>query len=87
MASVESLEEAAEAQAMGWRTFRAVRLMDPAPDKSKLEVWCPTALRPEVTCATCHQCNGADGLSKRSYCAPEHGQGLTKHGALERRAH
>lgn len=58
MASVESLEERAEAKAMGWRTFRIVRSGERG---AKSEVLCPASEEAgrKLTCIKCLHCRGS----------------------------
>jgi hypothetical protein len=59
MASVESAEDAAEAHARGWRTFRVNDDAEPMAD----EINCPASDEggKRTDCQTCGLCNGADG--------------------------
>lgn len=72
MASVDSVEEAREAQAQGWSTFR-VRM--PSEGKARLsgEAQCPAAkeVGAKVTCSQCMACDG-DG-HRRSRVITAHG--------------
>lgn len=76
MASVDSPEESAEAQGLGWRTFRKIQ-----PHENLLpgEIWCPAS--PEGgdrrTCETCGACNGSRGPGDRrvSIAIRDHGPG------------
>ena len=79
MASVESRQGKADANALGFRTFRIV------PDgegKQKDEIWCPAT--PEgglrTTCAECQLCNGKKNSEdhRRSVAVRAHGA-LRKH--------
>ena len=79
MASVESRQGKADANALGFRTFRIV------PDgegKQKDEIWCPAT--PEgglrTTCAECQLCNGKKNNEdhRRSVAVRAHGA-LRKH--------
>jgi hypothetical protein len=58
MASVDTPEEAAEAQAAGWRTFRTRRASEPL---LPTEIMCPASdERGKIrTCETCKACQGA----------------------------
>ncbi len=59
MASVHSLEEKAEANALGWRTYRTVSKDDPLPGRTTTgEIWCPNYTH-GTTCNKCGLCNGA----------------------------
>jgi hypothetical protein len=72
MASVDTLEEAAEAQAMGWRTFRV------APPvgwtKEAAESLCPASEEggKATTCDRCQLCSGTKGKGKRNIVIPNH---------------
>ncbi len=55
MASVESIEEAAEAHAMGWRTFRVRR---PEGHLTGGEISCVNETHPDITCVECGLCQG-----------------------------
>lgn len=61
MASADSAEDAREAQAAGWRTFRVALPCD-AP-KLERESVCPASAEAgrKLTCATCQACSGANG--------------------------
>ena len=71
MASVESLEDAALAQSMGWRTFR-VDAKDSLPIKG--EALCPASDEAgnKLTCAECLACAGSDGR-RGNVMIPVHG--------------
>jgi len=62
MASVHSVEEAREAQAMGWRTFRAGGIDEP----SKGEIECPNSTK-GIQCADCALCKGSAIKAKSIY--------------------
>lgn len=64
MASVETTEEAAEAHAMGWRTFRTSDDVDPIDG---VEISCPASdeAGSRVQCERCGLCDGA-GPSTRA---------------------
>jgi hypothetical protein len=73
MASADTAEEAAQAQAMGWRTFRVS--LDAAKDPMlKGESLCPASAEAgkKLTCAQCLACGGADGRRGSIYI-PAHG--------------
>lgn len=59
MASADSAEEADEARALGWRTFRARRSTDPLLPGERV---CPSAVEApsygRATCSTCRLCDG-----------------------------
>ena len=67
MASVHSVEEAREAQAMGWRTFRTKGPDDPAMGN---EVQCPHRTH-GVQCRDCMLCMG-QSLKAKSVCEHIH---------------
>ena len=71
MASVDTVNEAREAQALGWRTFR-VAMSDVG--KQDGESLCPASAEAgkKLTCAQCLACGGADGR-KGSIYIPAHG--------------
>lgn len=78
MASVSTPEDAYEAQALGWRTFR---VMQPDDAPSPAEFICPAS--PEggdrMMCAECMACNGAPtGNRRASPVIVEHGRGLRR---------
>ena len=62
MASVHSVEEAREAQSMGWRTFRAGGEDEP----SKREIECPNSTK-GIQCADCALCKGSAIKAKSIY--------------------
>ena len=64
MASVDSVSEASQAQALGWRTFRT-RTAD-APMLTH-EIMCPAAdeMGHRTTCADCALCDGSRGSNDR----------------------
>jgi len=65
MASVDDPEEAAQAQALGWRTFRVKHESDPLLPR---EIICPATLdRGRTFCMTCRQCDG----TRRSASRPQ----------------
>lgn len=64
MASVETLDDARQAQAQGWRTFRSAPGGElPAPG----EFHCPASAEKghRLTCEMCGACNGANGNAQR----------------------
>lgn len=69
MASVESLEGAAEAQARGWRTFRVSRSGRAGPG----EIVCPATTRAQKTCAECLLCRGNSRAKAKSIVVALHG--------------
>ena len=54
MASVDSLQEKARANAKGYRTFRVTVKNDLAKD----EIFCPSDTNKNITCKTCGLCDG-----------------------------
>lgn len=77
MASADTAEEAAQAQALGWRTFRVA--LDPEREPiikegANKEVLCPASAEAgkKLTCAECLACGGADGRRSSIYI-PAHG--------------
>jgi hypothetical protein len=73
MASADSAADAAEAHAMGWRTFRVSLDMGRDPIR-KGEALCPASAEAgkKLTCAQCLACGGADGRRSSIYI-PAHG--------------
>ena len=63
MASADSVADAAEAQAQGWRTFRVAQPCDPGKTRHLAEVVCPASAEAgkKLTCSQCMACGGADG--------------------------
>jgi hypothetical protein len=75
MASVDSPEEALEAQRLGWRTFRVGMQSRNTVSKAMLkESLCPASAQAGklLTCEKCLACSGADGR-KASIYIPAHG--------------
>lgn len=72
MASVNTEEDALEARAAGWRTFRVA--MPNQVAKMKTESTCPASAEAGkiLTCAACKACSGADGR-KGSIVIQPHG--------------
>lgn len=72
MASVDTPEEAEEAQSLGWRTFRVAMPRDVV--RKSNESVCPAseAMGKILTCSTCLACNGANGR-KGSIVIAAHG--------------
>lgn len=79
MASVDSAEEAAEAESLGWRTFRVRTGFESLADD---EVVCPAA--PEggsrTTCEQCGLCRGQSSVAK-NISILAHGHGAAKFSA------
>lgn len=71
MLSVESEEQARDAWAQGWRTFRGVP-PDSDSNVKGAEIQCPTETR-DVQCVSCGLCKGASLPSARSITIPVHG--------------
>lgn len=61
MASADSVADAAEAQAAGWRTFRVAMPCD--EPRTSTEAVCPASAEAgrKLVCADCLACGGADG--------------------------
>lgn len=82
MASVDTLEEASEAQAAGWRTFRV------APPigwtRENTESLCPASAEggKVTTCDDCQLCSGKEGKGRRNVMIPDHS---TQGRAIKRR--
>ena len=77
MASADNETEAAEAQRLGWRTFRVGMRIDAYTVEAHLtakESLCPasTEAGKKLTCAQCLACGGADGRRGSIYI-PAHG--------------
>jgi hypothetical protein len=68
MASVDTPEEAREAQAMGWRTFR---ILTPDQKATSTEIVCRN-VRTGVTCEVCGLCAGT-ALKAKHIAMPLHG--------------
>lgn len=81
MASADTPDEAAQAHAMGWRTFR-VRVAGQAV--APKEVICPASEEAgfKTDCATCRACQGTGGKARASIVILAHGVGTR---AIERR--
>lgn len=73
MASADSVEEAAQAQAMGWRTFR-VALPDHVARLDN-EAICPASAEAgkKLTCAQCRACDGVRNNRRGSIVIQAHG--------------
>jgi len=73
MASVETEEQAEEAQAMGWRTYRVTTKY--GWRRTKNEVLCPASEEAgkKLTCAECGHCNGHATGRKGNVVIPVHG--------------
>lgn len=80
MASVDNVDEALEARAMGWRTFR-IRKPGFAAPTPPTEIRCPASAESghKTTCGACHFCHGANSLSADSSVV------IDVHGACARR--
>ena len=85
MASADTMADADEAHAMGYRTFR----VSPAMDRQQGEVLCPASEEAgkKLTCETCGACNGTATGRKGSIMIPLHGSnaGAKGRAALEAR--
>jgi len=83
MASVDTLEEAAEAQAAGWRTFRVAPAV--GWTREKTEALCPASEEAGklLQCQDCQLCSGIKGKGKRNIVIPNHS---TQARAVKRRA-
>lgn len=84
MASADNAQEAQEAQAMGYRTFRVGTFAEKA---ARGEFLCPASEQAgkKVNCAQCLACGGTDSPNKASVFIPAHGaKGKVK--AFESRA-
>lgn len=79
MASVHSVEQARQAQLLGWRTYRTVA---PWEGREHSEAVCPKSSG-LMTCERCMGCGGAASSRRASYVAPLHGIGAK--GEIERR--
>ena len=84
MASADNAQEAQEAQAMGYRTFR---VGSPAESMARGEFLCPASKEAgqKVNCAQCLACGGLSSPNKASVFIPAHGA-ANKVAAFERRA-
>lgn len=73
MASADSVEEAAQAQAMGWRTFR-VALPDHVA-RTQWEAICPASAEAgkKLTCIQCRACDGVRNNKRGSIVIQAHG--------------
>lgn len=73
MASADSLEEAQEARAAEWRTFRIRTAQEPLEPKA--EFICPASAEAgyRTDCATCRACGGLDAKAKASPVIIAHG--------------
>lgn len=83
MASADSAQEAQEAQAMGYRTFR---VGTPAEKLARGEFLCPASKEAgqKVNCAQCLACGGLSSPNKASVFIPAHGA-ANKIAAFEKR--
>ena len=72
MASCDEPDEAIEAQAMGWRSFRVNNAGDP---KLSYEVQCPASKEMgfKTNCAACAACGGNEAKAKANIVINEHG--------------
>ena len=85
MASADNMQEAQEAQAMGYRTFR---VGTPAEKVARGEFLCPASKEAgaKINCAACLACGGKSSPNRASVFIPAHGA-KNKFTAFERRAH
>ncbi len=83
MASADTIEEAQEAQAAGWRTFRVAPAV--GWNKEPGESLCPASAEggKATTCDHCLLCSGTAGKGKGSIMIPDHS---TQGRAVKRRA-
>lgn len=84
MASVDSVQEAEQARAQGWRTFRVAMPCD--PPRESYEAVCPASAEAGkiLACSECRACGGADGR-KGSVVIQAHGGFGVMH-AIEKKA-
>ncbi|MDP3869936.1 hypothetical protein [Phenylobacterium sp.] len=73
MASADDAEEAEEARASGWRTFRIREAGEPVADR--VEFVCPASKEAgqKTDCASCKACMGTDAKAKASPVIIAHG--------------
>jgi len=85
MASCDSVQDADDARALGWRFFVALAPDVQAPDRS---FNCTADAKPGASCATCGACNGSQGRpSRASVWIREHGaMSEAKHSRARRAA-
>ncbi len=67
MASVDNIDEARQAQSLGWRTYRVIM---PGGELLPSEIMCPT---PSVQCNRCLLCGGVEGRGGKSIASVRHG--------------
>jgi hypothetical protein len=79
----DTLEEAAEAQARGWRTFRVAPAV--GWTREKTEALCPASEEAGklLQCQDCQYCSGLEGKGTRNIVIPNHS---TQARAVKRRA-
>ncbi len=84
MASADNAQEATDAQAKGYRTFR---VGSPAESMARGEFLCPASKEAgqKTNCAACLACGGLSSPNKASVFIPAHGA-ANKVAAFERRA-
>ena len=82
MASVHSVEEARQAQLLGWRTYRT---RAPWEGREHTEAICPKSAEAGhlMTCERCMGCSGSGNGRRASYAITLHGRGVK--GEIERR--
>jgi hypothetical protein len=80
MASVDTPEERADANGLGFRTFRVRRSSDPALDR---EVVCPASREAgfRTTCDKCRACGGRSAKAKADIVIVAHGATAKRFGA------
>ncbi len=85
MASADSLQEAQEAQAKGYRTFR---VGTPAEKVAQGEFLCPASKEAgqKTNCAACLACGGKSSPNKASVYIPAHGAASKVNAFIEGRA-
>ena len=74
MASCDSVQDAQDARAAGWRYFRAQAGPNDAEPESGSEIYCPAERG--VTCEQCKLCGGNDARGKRDIVIKLHGSWL-----------
>lgn len=76
MASADSVDEAAQAQAMGWRTFRVKK----SHEAINNEVTCPASKEAgaKTSCVDCRACGGTSAKARASIVINDHGPKRTR---------
>lgn len=85
MASVDSEDEAREAHAMGWRTFR-VRLGDEALMDYEISCAASGEMGHKTTCADCQACGGTEAKARVNITIISHGPGASGFALTQARA-